>query len=247
MYLVDDVSCLEKTVCAKITNLFLGNDMRREFSGWGVVTTGALLAMAGGYWLFAGWEHIQIERGWSQFIAGAIALSGGVITMAIGRLIRLLVSDPQPNASAPTPAVLRQTLTMPSAKPALRGSEPQQAMPPQRQARRPAPVSQTEPTRFDASSPLESAAARQETAALPIGTYASIPSESETTIPSEEDDWHYPETHYPVAGEPTEVDRYSAGDSTYVMFSDGSVEVRTPGEVRLYESLDALRANSAGK
>ncbi len=211
-----------------------------------MIASGALLAMVGGYWLFAGWEHIQIERGWSQFIAGAIALSGGVVTMAIGRLIRLLVRNPQPIPTALTPAVSRQTETTPSAKPALRGSELQPASPPQRQ-RRPASVIQNEPERFDAPSPLESADARQETATLPIGTYASIPSESETTTPSVEDDWGHPETHYPGAGEPKEVDRYSAGDSTYVMYSDGSVEVRTPGEVRLYESLDALRANSAGR
>ncbi len=52
--------------------------MKRDFSGWGVFVAGGLLALLGVYWLLAGWEHIQIERGWSQFIAGAMILSGGV-------------------------------------------------------------------------------------------------------------------------------------------------------------------------
>ena len=74
--------------------------MKRDFSGWGVFVAGGLLALLGVYWLLAGWEHIQIERGWSQFIAGAMILSGGVVTMAIGRLIRLLAQQSRGVASA---------------------------------------------------------------------------------------------------------------------------------------------------
>lgn len=243
--MLDAVSCLEKKVCAKIFDLFQGSEMRREFSGWGVISAGALLSLVGVYWLFAGWEHIQIERGWSQFIAGSTALSSGVVTMAIGRLIRLLVSDPRPGAIAPTPAVSRQTVTTPSVKPVLRGSDPQQASLQQRQARPPAPMVKNEPVRFDEPTLQKGVATDQEAVAAPIRSHAWDPTVSETETAPEEDDWRHPVTHAPGAGEPKEVDRYSAGDATYVMYSDGSVEVRTPGEVRLYESLEALRANSA--
>lgn len=43
----------------------------------------------------------------------------------------------------------------------------------------------------------------------------------------------------------TEVDRYTSGDITYVMYSDGAVEVRTPGGSQRYASLAELRAQAA--
>lgn len=45
--------------------------------------------------------------------------------------------------------------------------------------------------------------------------------------------------------EPVEVDRYASGDITYVMYSDGSVEVRTREGAQRYASLSALRAEAA--
>ncbi len=44
--------------------------------------------------------------------------------------------------------------------------------------------------------------------------------------------------------EPVEVDRYASGEVTYVMYSDGSVEVRTPDGAQRYASLSALRAEA---
>lgn len=46
------------------------------------------------------------------------------------------------------------------------------------------------------------------------------------------------------AQEPTEVDRYAAGDATYIMMSDGSVEVRNAAGSQRYPSLAALRAEA---
>jgi hypothetical protein len=45
--------------------------------------------------------------------------------------------------------------------------------------------------------------------------------------------------------EPAEVDRYTAGDATYVMMSDGSVDVHGPEGVQRYPSLEALKADAA--
>lgn len=50
-----------------------------------------------------------------------------------------------------------------------------------------------------------------------------------------------------IQGELEEVDRYSAGDSTYIMFSDGSVEVRKPTGSQRFPSLAALRAATGAK
>ncbi len=58
--------------------------------GWSVFAVGLLLALFGLYGMWAGWDHIQLERGWSQFIGGATAVSGGVVTMALGRVIDAL-------------------------------------------------------------------------------------------------------------------------------------------------------------
>ncbi|PPD43055.1 MAG: hypothetical protein CTY15_11175 [Methylocystis sp.] len=44
-----------------------------------------------------------------------------------------------------------------------------------------------------------------------------------------------------------EVDRYTAGDETYVMLSDGSVEVRNAEGSQRYPSLEALRAEAAAR
>ena len=45
--------------------------------------------------------------------------------------------------------------------------------------------------------------------------------------------------------EPREVDRYEFGDITYVMFSDGAVEVRTSNGAQRFASLAELRAQAA--
>ncbi len=61
--------------------------MQRNFSGWGVTVSGLLLVASGVYAMWTGWDMILLERGWSLFIAGAVAVSGGVVTAALGRVI----------------------------------------------------------------------------------------------------------------------------------------------------------------
>jgi hypothetical protein len=217
--------------------------MNREFSGWGVIVSGGLLAMVGCYWLYAGWDHIQIERGWSQFIAGAMALSSGVVTMAIGRLIRLLVT--QPRALAVTQAIGREAASSPSARAAAVAPESQRIARPPEQTRYASPPAGREALSFDPPAPQANASVRPINTEAPGWSQASMSPVTEAAPGSDEDYWRSQEAHYHGGEEPTEVDRYMAGDSTYVMFSDGSVEVRSPAGVRLYASLDALRANLA--
>jgi hypothetical protein len=76
----------------------------------------ALLMLAGLYGLVMGWDIIMVERGWSQFIAGATAFAAGAVILAlshIAREVRKLRSDlsglvvevdePAPAAAAPAP------------------------------------------------------------------------------------------------------------------------------------------------
>ena len=51
----------------------------------------ALLMLAGLYGLVMGWDIIMVERGWSQFIAGATAFSAGAVILALAHMARQLI------------------------------------------------------------------------------------------------------------------------------------------------------------
>lgn len=183
--------------------------MKRNLSGWGVTAAGLLLAGGGAYGMWAGWDMIMVERGWSLFIAGSVALSGGVVTVALGRVVAHLarlgeVTDPAAQPAAPKPvedAPVEDAAPVEAVQAEMWASPtPAKPEPPK------ANVVTAEPPRPDFSSLLR-----------------------------------------PPVGEPTEVDRYTAGDSTYVMMSDGSVEVRGPEGAQRYPSLAALRAEAESR
>ena len=54
---------------------------------WVVLALGAVLAVGGLISIWQGSDIIQIERGWTQVIAGTVALAGGVVTLALYALI----------------------------------------------------------------------------------------------------------------------------------------------------------------
>ena len=187
--------------------------MRRNFSGWGVIFFGILLALAGGYGLWTGWDLIQLERGWSQFIAGSVALSGGVMTIALGRIL----------------AVLTSLKTLPLLTSGNRESVSEAIQP-------------LSPS--SAGSKIEASGARTAHQTL-------SPDRQDTSLASRKlvpppEPIERPQNS-PVPGEVEEVDRYSAGDTTYIMFSDGSVEVRKPTSSQRFPSLAALRAATGSK
>jgi hypothetical protein len=56
----------------------------------------AFMMLTGVYGLVMGWDIIMVERGWSQFIAGATAFAAGAVILAlshIAREVRKLRSD----------------------------------------------------------------------------------------------------------------------------------------------------------
>lgn len=85
--------------------------MKRNGSGWGVTAMGLLLFGAGAYAMWTGYDIIQLERGWSLFIAGAVALTGGVLTIAVGCVIALLarLAYPAPDAEVARPTISAAT------------------------------------------------------------------------------------------------------------------------------------------
>ncbi|MGH6867889.1 MAG: hypothetical protein ACREDA_03235 [Methylocella sp.] len=52
-----------------------------------VLALGALLSLCGAFAIYAGYGIIEVERGWAGVIAGATALSGGIVTIALGFIL----------------------------------------------------------------------------------------------------------------------------------------------------------------
>jgi hypothetical protein len=52
-----------------------------------VVALGTFLSLCGALAITAGYGIIQVERGWAGVIAGATALSGGIVTIALGLIL----------------------------------------------------------------------------------------------------------------------------------------------------------------
>lgn len=222
--------------------------MKRNLSGWGVTIAGLLLAAAGAVAMWTGWDMILIERGWSLFIAGAVAISGGVVTVALGRVVGALGRLAEPAAITVAAAA---PVTEAAAAPAGRPAEPERTaaaapplIAPSAQTAAPAPVVAAKIIAPPAPEPLapppppppaveeppEMAALRQK-----LGySRGGRPRFSERAPAPEA-----------VKPEPTEVDRYTAGESTYVMMSDGSVVVHSPEGVQRYASLAVLKAETA--
>jgi hypothetical protein len=74
-----------------------------RLSRWGVTTLGLAFLIWGPLAMSEGWDKIQIERGWSLFIAGAVAASGGVVALALAAVLSRLdhaITMASPRAAA---------------------------------------------------------------------------------------------------------------------------------------------------
>ncbi len=199
--------------------------MLRRVSRWGVTALGVVLAVGGIVAMVGGWDIIQVERGWSLFIGGATALAGGAVVIALGqvvvRLDEILVAAQSRRTGEKSPAP-----SAPAAKPQLKEAEqrPRQPPPQAPPALTPTPPrAQTPPAQqapLAAAPPAPPAKEREQEAEAPAADEAS-------------------------GAEPREVDRYESGDITYVMFSDGAVEVQTSNGAQRFASLAELRAQAA--
>jgi hypothetical protein len=77
----------------------------RGFMAYLVLALGAFLSIGGALSIFHGAGIVEVERGWTGVIAGATALTGGIITIALGLILKTLL-DLRPmlvgHAKAPT-------------------------------------------------------------------------------------------------------------------------------------------------
>ena len=56
---------------------------------YGILGLGLLLTVCGSYAVYFGYGIVAVERGWSSVIAGATALSCGIVTIALALILRL--------------------------------------------------------------------------------------------------------------------------------------------------------------
>ncbi len=200
--------------------------MLRRVSRWGVTALGVVLAVCGVVAMAGGWDIIQVERGWSLFIGGATALAGGAVVIALGqvvsRLDEILVATQLRHTGEKSPAP-----SAPAAKP--------QPKDPEQRLKQPWPPAPPAPTPTLAQTPPAPQAPPAAAPAAPPAPSATEP-EREAEAPAADE---------PSGAEPREVDRYESGDITYVMFSDGAVEVRTSNGAQRFASLAELRAQAA--
>ena len=199
--------------------------MLRRVSRWGVTALGVALVVCGVAAMAGGWEIIQVERGWSLFIGGATALAGGAVVIALGqvvfRLDEILVAAQLRRNGEKSPAS-----SAPAAKPQLKEAEQRSKQQPPQAPPAPTPMPTLAQTPPAQQAPL---------AAAPPAPPAKEP-EQEAEAPAADE---------PSGAEPREVDRYESGEITYVMFSDGAVEVRTSNGSQRFASLAELRAQAA--
>ena len=218
--------------------------MRRNFARWALRFLGLALALGGGAAMLRGWDIVQVERGWSQFIAGAVALSGGAVVLAlaevVSRLDRLLAGGLD---AKPTTAAQASVLAAPPPPANALAAAPAPPPPVKKAAAAPPPPPEPKsPPLAEAKAPPQPV---QESIAEPKpakpSSSAPLPPPAPLRVGREEAPSQTPPPP-PQGEEPHEIERYQAGGLTYVMYSDGSVELRSEAGAQRFSSLEELRA-----
>ncbi len=209
---------------------------------WLISVLGAVMGLAGAWSLWNGISFIRLDWGQTETVAGTVALSGGLVSLGIGAVLFALrdlrvgsapalttgsdtVAEPEAVTEVAAPrrpdsAVGRlrsklSTVGMPKTEPSMAApAEPSRDLDAPVVRPAPAPALRTEP----APVPPERAAPVPEIAPAPV-----------------------PRPVPPVAEAPTVVGRYDANGATYVLFSDGTIEVETGSGTHRFDSMADLK------
>jgi hypothetical protein len=200
---------------------------------WIAIFLGLILAFAGGAGLAASLDLLTTELGLLYATCGAVALSGGVIVIAIGLLIRrvdalrktILLGNEQTRSG-------RAELV---AAPALAGVDPIVVAGAGAVREAPAPEV-AEPAMSLAPALALDNPDEREIAAINENRKGRLPSLETIEQPAQE-----------PAGPPTLIGRYSAGGANYSIFSDGSIEAETDQGAFKFSSMSEFKAFIAGK
>lgn len=210
---------------------------------WVIAVLGALLALGGGVALWTGSGYIRLDWGQAETVAGTVALTGGIITLALAAVLftlRDLARRPVRAASSgvglealhldeadtppPPPAPARNRFTNRLATMGLPKAEP---------AAPEAPA-----TARDLDEPFSDSRSLQEPA--PGAPVLSAPEPAFDPRPRSGPE--APQAPEPVVVDaPTVVGRYEANGASYVLFSDGTIEVETDSGTHRFASMAALK------
>jgi hypothetical protein len=200
---------------------------------WIALFLGLLLAAAGGAGLVASLDLLTTQLGLVYATCGAVGVSGGVVVIAIGLLIRRVDA-------------LRRTV--------LRGNE-------QARSERLEPVAPSLLTGFEPTVLTEAGAGSvREAPAVEVAEPAVAPApvfddagQREIAAINENRKGHSPpleaidQAPPEPAGPPALIGRYSAGGANYSIFSDGSIEAETDQGAFKFGSMSEFKAYIAGK
>ncbi|MGA2794084.1 MAG: hypothetical protein ABSE69_11205 [Roseiarcus sp.] len=202
---------------------------------WLTLFLGLILALAGGAALAASFDLLTTELGLLYATCGAIALSGGVIVIAIGLLIRRV--DALRGAVLRGIEETRPERAEPLVPPLLAGIEPVVLAEMGAVPAREAPASEfSEPAMTPAPSSALDDAGDREAGAINENRKGHLPSLEALEQAAQE----------PPAP-PTLVGRYSAGGANYSIFSDGSIEAETDQGAFKFGSMNEFKAFIAAK
>lgn len=205
---------------------------------WVIAVLGAALAAGGGIALWNGSGYIRLDWGQAETVAGTVALSAGVVTLALAAVLFTLRDLARRPARAAASGVGLEALHLSdaaeiSAAPARQGIAGRLATVglPKTEAGEPssgAVRDLDEP--FTDSRSLRDPAPPEPVEPEPVLDPRPRP---------------VPEAPRPVAPAlaeaPTVVGRYEANGASYVLFSDGTIEVETDSGTHRFASMAALK------
>ena len=214
-----------------------------------VVALGALLALAGLLMMWQGWDIVQVERGWTQVIAGATFVGSGVIAISIG----LVAGAPRAMSAAQRPreAPVRER------KLAARATPGAESPPPAVEPKKAAETVEAEPVAIQEAPPSVTPeaveapveAARPEhpgswinEALAEAKRHDGVETVVETEMTSTTIVDGAPVVDETVADH-TIVGRYTIGGVNYTLHDNGMIEGVGPNGLVRFASLDELRAH----
>ena len=211
---------------------------------WVIAVLGAALAAGGGIALWSGSGYIRLDWGQAETVAGTVALSAGVVTLALAAVLFTLRDLARRPARTAASGVGLEAVHLPDdaegpSAPARRGIAGRLATIGLPKAERAEPTPVSPPVVHDLDEPFSDARAPHDLA-------PPMPVEPEPAY----DPRPVPEAPRPLmpaqimpaqAEAPTVVGRYEANGASYVLFSDGTIEVETDGGTHRFASMAALK------
>jgi hypothetical protein len=200
---------------------------------WIIAVLGLAAAGAGGAAVAMGWPLVPLEKGWTMVIAGATLGSGGLVCLALAALVgetrrtRRTIERMLDAADVAKPVAAKEqpaAVASPAAAPAARLEAPQLHY----------DEGQARPRKADAvPGPVRPRAAAEPPApAMPRMEQIETPPADSA---AEDDGPPSGETLLPARS-------FTVGDTTFVVFEDGSIEARTREGTKRFASMDEVRA-----